>query len=117
MVERGKDHLGAVCVVATHLADRAWAVLSRGMPYVVCDTDATPVTPAQAKAIIAERYTVPAEVRAPRRSRKTTKAGKAPHQVYSGHRHDSRARSAVTRRPSPRPSSPPARAPVKPPTT
>ena len=59
MVGRGKDHLGAVCVVATHLADRAWAVLSRGMPYVVCDTDATPVTPAQAKAIIAERYTVP----------------------------------------------------------
>jgi len=117
MVERGKDHLGAVCVAAAHLADRAWAVLSRGMPYVVCDTDATPVTPAQAKAIIAERYTVPAEVRARRRSKKTTKAGKAPHQVHSGHGHDSRARSAVTRRPSPPLSSPPARAPVKPPTT
>jgi hypothetical protein len=24
MVERGKDHLGAVCVVAAHLAQRAW---------------------------------------------------------------------------------------------
>src|SRR6266496_6346386 len=47
MVERGKDHLGAVCVVAAHLAERAWAVLSRGMPYVICDTDATPVSPAR----------------------------------------------------------------------
>jgi transposase len=117
MVERGKDHLGAVCVVAAHLAERAWAVMSRGMPYVICDTDATPVTPAQAKEIIAERYTVPAEVRARRRSKKTTKAGKAPHQVHKGHGHDSRARSAVTRRPSPPTSSPPARAPVKPTTT
>ncbi len=76
MVERGKDHLGAVCVVAAHLAERAWAVLSRGMPYVICDTDATPVSPARAKAIIAERYTVPAEVRARRRSKKTTKAAR-----------------------------------------
>jgi len=117
MVERGKDHLGAVCVVAAHLAEPAWAVLSRGMPYVICDTDATSVTPAQAKAIIAERYTVPAQVRARRRSKKTTKAGKAPHQVHSGHGHDTRARSAVTRRPSLPATSPPARAPVKPPTT
>jgi hypothetical protein len=117
MVERGKDHLGAVCVVAAHLAERAWAVMSRGMPYVICDTDASPVSPAQAKAIIAERYTVPAEVRARRRSKKTTKTGKAPHQVHNRHGHDSRARSAVTRRPSPPPTSPPAHAPVKQPTT
>ncbi len=41
MVGRGKDHLGAVCVVATHLADRAWAVLSRGMP----TSSATPTPP------------------------------------------------------------------------
>jgi transposase len=32
MVQRGKDHLGAVCVVAAHLAERAWTVLDRGMP-------------------------------------------------------------------------------------
>jgi hypothetical protein len=117
MVEPGRGHLGAVCVVAANLAERAWAVMARGMPYVICDTDATPVSPAQAKAIIAERYTVPADVRARRRSKKTTKAGKAPHQVHKGHGHDTRARSAVTRRPSPPPTSPPARAPVKPPTT
>ena len=55
MVQRGKDHLGAVCVVAAHLAERAWTVMDRGTPYVVCDTDGTPVTPAQAKQIIAEQ--------------------------------------------------------------
>jgi len=70
MVQRGKDHLGATCVVAAHLAERAWTVMDRGTPYVVCDTDGTPVTPAQAKAIIAEHWTVPEQVRRQRRSRK-----------------------------------------------
>jgi transposase len=70
MVQRGKDHLGAVCVVAAHLAERAWAVLNRGTPYVICDTDGTPVTPEQAKAILTQRWTVPEEVRRRRRSRK-----------------------------------------------
>jgi transposase len=74
MVERGKDHLGALCVVAANLAERAWAVMHRGMPYVICDTDGRPVTPAEAKAIIAEHWTVPADVRARRRSKKTGKA-------------------------------------------
>ncbi len=95
MVERGKDHLGAVCVVAAHLAERAWTVLNRALPYVVCDTDNTPVTPAQAKQIIAEHWTVPEEVRRRRRSKKT---GKAPHQVHQGHVHGAQG---ATRRPSP----------------
>jgi transposase len=96
MVQRGKDHLGAICVVAAHLAERAWTVMDRGMPYVICDTDNTPVTPQQARQIIAERYTVPEDVRRRRRSRKTK--GKAPQQVRKGH--VSGARGA-TRRPSP----------------
>jgi hypothetical protein len=70
MVQRGNDHLGALCVVAAHLAERAWTVMDRGTPYVVCDTDGTPVTPAQAKASIAEQWTVPEQVRRQRRSRK-----------------------------------------------
>jgi len=88
MVERGADHLKACCVVAAHLAERLHTVLVRGMPYVVCDTDGTPVDPTTAKQIIAERWTVPAEVRARRRSRKTgptARAGKAPQQVHTGH--------------------------------
>lgn len=97
MVERGANHLKALCVVAAHLAERAWAVLARGTPYELRDTDGRPVTPEEAKVIIAERWTVPEEVRRRRRSKKT---GKAPHRVLVGH--VSRARSAVPRRPSPR---------------
>ena len=52
------------------------------MPYVICDTDGRPVTPTEAKAIIAEHWTVPADVRARRRSKK----GKAP-QAVSTRRH------------------------------
>jgi transposase len=98
MVQRGKDHLGALCVVAAHLAERTWVVMDRGLPYVICDTDGTPVTPQQASAIIAERWTVPEEVRRRRRSRK----GKAPQQVLQGHVHGAQG---ATRRPSPSPSS------------
>lgn len=96
MVERGANHLKALCVVAAHLAERAWAVLARGTPYELRDTDGRPVSRQEAKAIIAERFTVPEEVRRRRRSKKV---GKAPHQVLVGH---VRARGAVPRRPSPR---------------
>ena len=81
MVERGKDHLGALCVVAANLAERAWAVMARGMPYVICDTDGRPVGPDEAKTIIAQHWAVPADVRARRRSKK---AGKAPQKVLAG---------------------------------
>jgi hypothetical protein len=81
MVERGKDHLGAVCVVAAHLAERAWTVMNQGMPCVLCDTDGTPITAEQAKQIIADHWTVPEQVRRRRRSKK----GKAPQQVLQGH--------------------------------
>jgi hypothetical protein len=35
MTERGATHLKACCVVAGHLAERAWTVLHRGTPYVI----------------------------------------------------------------------------------
>jgi len=76
MTERGANHLKACCIVAGHLAERAWAVLNRGTPYVVCDNNGNPVTPAEAKKIIADSWTVPEDVRRRRRNRKT--AGKAP---------------------------------------
>jgi hypothetical protein len=58
--------------------------MHRRMPYVVCDTTGEPVTPEQAKQIIADQWSVPADVRTRRRSRKTAK-GKAPQQVHTGH--------------------------------
>ena len=82
MVERGKDHLGALCVIAANLAERFWTVMHRQMPYVICDTDGRAVDHQQAQTIITENWTVPPEVRARRRSKKaTSKAGKAPHTV------------------------------------
>jgi hypothetical protein len=83
MTERGKDHLGALCVVAASLAERAWTVMRRGTPYLICDTNGRPVTATQAKAIIAEHWTVAPEIRARRRSKKNNK-GKAPQKVLEG---------------------------------
>ena len=82
MTERGATHLKACCVVASHLAERAWTVLDRGRPYVICDNNANPVTPEQARQIIAEKWTVPEDVRKRRRSRTT--AGKAPQAATTG---------------------------------
>jgi transposase len=76
MTERGATHLKACCIVAGHLAERAWAVLNRGTPYVICDNNGNPVTPDEAKKIIAGNWTVPEDIRKRRRNRKT--AGKAP---------------------------------------
>ena len=101
MVERGKDHLGALCVVAANLAERFWAVMTRGMPYVICDTDGRPVEPDEAKAIIAQHWTVRAEVRARRRSKK---AGKAPQNIQTGSSKP-HARGAGKRGDLPRPAS------------
>jgi transposase len=78
MVERGKNHLGALCVVAATLAERAWTVMKRGTPYIICDIDGRPVGPEEAAAIIAEDWTVPTDVRARRRHKK---AGKAPQAI------------------------------------
>jgi transposase len=102
MVQRGANHTKALAVVAAHLARRLWRVLERQTPYVVCDIDGRPVTPEQAKQVIAERYTVPEEIR--RRRRASKKAGKAPHQVLEGHAIKPSAQGAgSTRRPSPAP--------------
>ena len=77
MVERGKNHLGALCVVAANLAERAWTVMNRATPYIVRDNDGTAISPEHAAAIIAEQWTVPAEVRARRRNKKTGKVPQA----------------------------------------
>jgi transposase len=63
LVHKGQHHNQAVCACATHLLDRIYVVLKEGRPYQLRDVDGTPVTPEQARAIIAERYVVPEEVR------------------------------------------------------
>ena len=45
MTERGATHLKACCVAAGHLAERAWAVINRGTPHVICDNNGNPAPP------------------------------------------------------------------------
>jgi transposase len=63
MVHKGKHHTQAVCACATHLLDRVRIILTEDRPYELRDVDGTPLTREQARAIVAERYTVPDEVR------------------------------------------------------
>jgi transposase len=63
MVKYGKHHSQAVCACATHLLDRIRVILTEDRPYELRDVDGKPVTTEQARIIIAERYTVPKEVR------------------------------------------------------
>lgn len=63
MVHKGKHYNQAICTCATHLLDRVRAVLYDDKPYELRDVDGTPLTAEQARTIIAERYTVPEEVR------------------------------------------------------
>lgn len=63
MVHKGKHHNQAVCACATHLLDRIYVILKQERPYELRDVDGTSVTPPQARAIIADRYVVPEEVR------------------------------------------------------
>jgi transposase len=67
MVRKGHHHKQALCAVATRLVNRIGKVLRTGLAYELRDTDGTPITVAQGKAIVAERFGVPAEIRNARR--------------------------------------------------
>ena len=90
MVRRGKHHKQAVCACATHLLDRVLAVLRDNKPYELRDVDGTPVTVEQARAIIAERYTVPEDVR--RRNNKRHRRERAERRAEKKHARASRSR-------------------------
>lgn len=71
MVRKGKHHTQAICTCASHLLDRILVVLREDRPYELRDVDGTPVSKARALEIIAERYTVPDDVR--QRNKKHTR--------------------------------------------
>lgn len=72
MVDAGKHHNSALCHIATTLLTRIIACWRAGQLYQLRDVDGTAVTIEQARAIIADRYAIPADLRARRR---TTAAG------------------------------------------
>jgi predicted DCC family thiol-disulfide oxidoreductase YuxK len=63
LVNKGKHHRQAICACATHLLDRVYTILKENRPYQLRDVDNTPVEPAQARTIIADRYRVTDEMR------------------------------------------------------
>lgn len=63
MMHRGKHHNQAVCACATHLMDRVRVVLREGRPYELRDAHGRPISKPEGRAIVAEHYTVPDEVR------------------------------------------------------
>lgn len=63
MVHNGKHHVQAICTCSPHLLDRIGVLLRENRPYELQDADATPISKEKARKIIAERYTVPNEVR------------------------------------------------------
>jgi hypothetical protein len=90
MVHRGKHHNQAVCACATHLLDRVLTVLRTGQPYELRDVDGTPVSVAEARAIILERYQVPPEVR--RRTTRRQRQQRRDHRAEQTYERESRLR-------------------------
>ena len=90
MVRYGKHHMQAICTCSAHLLDRILVVLREDRPYELRDVDDTPVSKARALEIIAERYTVPEEVR--RRNNKRTRRERTEQRAeHQQHKRESRS--------------------------
>ncbi len=68
MCDTRRHHTSATCTIAAVLLTRIVACLRNGTRYEIRDVDGTTVTPAQGQAIVADRYQIPLEIRAARRS-------------------------------------------------
>jgi transposase len=73
MVHAGKHHTSALCHIAATLLTRVAACWKTQTPYQLRDVDGSPVDKDQARAIIADRYTIPAQLR---NARTTTGTGR-----------------------------------------
>ena len=67
MVRKGHHHKQALCAVATRLVNRIGKVLRTGEDYELRDTDGTPISVAEGRQIVVERFSIPAEIRNARR--------------------------------------------------
>jgi transposase len=68
MTSKGHHHKQALCAVANRLVNRIYSVMRSGKPYVLRDHGGCEISIAKAKALVAERYTVPEGIRASRRA-------------------------------------------------
>lgn len=74
MTEKGHHHQQALCAVANRLTNRIYSVLRSNRPYVLRDLDGAEISAAEARSLIAEKYTVPQVVRASRRASRSPRA-------------------------------------------
>ena len=84
MVHQGKHHNSALCHLSTALLTRIIACWRAGTPYQIRDLDGTPLTPAQGRAIVAQRYRVSDDIRAQRRTSHTKTGASRRHQESPG---------------------------------
>lgn len=79
MVEAGKHHNSALCHIATTLLTRVVACWRSQTPYQLRDLDGRPTDPAEARAIIAQRYQIPDQIRRARTTTGTSRRSKESH--------------------------------------
>ena len=84
MVAQGKHHNSALCHISTALLTRIIACWRAGTPYQIRDTDGTPLTTAEGRAIVTGRYRIPGELRAQRRTSHTKTRTSRRHQESPG---------------------------------
>ena len=70
MVNYGNHHTHAVCAVASHLANRIYAILKHNRPYQLRDLDGDPISESLSRELCLEHFTVPLEVRKRNNSRR-----------------------------------------------
>ncbi len=97
MTQAGKHHTSAICHIAPALLTRIIACWRNGETYVLRDVDGRPVDSLEARAIIAARYTVPAEVRSRQvRVHRPSRTGRRGQGSQSAPSADPFARHAIT---------------------
>lgn len=93
VVERGKHHVSAICHLAPQLGARLAACWRNGERYILRDTDGRTISPTEGRALVAEHWKIPDEVR--RANRRHRKA-----QNYKQHaradRHDQKSTNAAS---------------------
>jgi transposase len=97
MVCEGKHHNSALCHIAPALLSRIIACWRAGTPYQVRDTDGTPLTAAQGRAVISARDQVSAELRARRRTSHAKTGTSRRHQESQGAPTPARPRTTTLR--------------------
>jgi hypothetical protein len=68
---QGHHHKQALCAVATRLLNRIGKVLRTGEPYELRDGAGKSISIAEGRTIVAEQFSIPAEIRNARRRHRT----------------------------------------------